>query len=666
MSTVPSSKSPIKHALIIGINEYANYEPQYQLRGCVNDAKLMKRVLVDHFKFQESNIIELHNAAASQQAILGAMELLIERVMQDDVVVFHFSGHGGQLKTSDTDEGSGMSSTICTADSGYMDPFPNLDIIDNVINEWLVRLTSKTRNVSLTFDCCHSGTMTRDAIGAQSRGVPADTRSLAAMGIDISTLPPPRETKKDKKTSGWLTLTDKYVVMSGCRDDEESYEFALEGGEEPVRNGALTHFLTTSLLNAKPGSTYRDMFELTRHSVNTKFKNQHPQIEGAQDREIFGVKDIEPFRFILVESIKGKKVTLAGGAAHGLCIDSLWSAYPQGTKKTEDISPIANIEITKVGALTSDGVIRDGEQNLTVGARCIESASSAKQFLLTVDVSQLESSAGSALSEKINASRLLTLAKIPGTGDACAYILRPDETSHKGIKLPVQTSINTPTWVIVDNARVPTMPLHLMSDETAIDTIVSNLEAIARYRNALRLDNPDSKLDVEFNIFHVDSDDKLHNINGEDFVFEEGQNLAFEIINNESKNVYVSLLDFGLTGKISLFYPQQRGSEMIAPGKSIKIGADEMKIELGILEEFVGDQGTETVKAIITSDESDFRWLQQQGTRSVETDRSSLRQQFEAAYDGPPARSMFFKKKDSDEGDWKAIARSFELKRRGS
>lgn len=665
MSAVASSNipSPTKHALLIGIDEYSNYEKQYQLRGCVNDAKLMKRLLVDHFKFEESNIIELHNAAASQQKILAAMESVVDKISQDDVVVFHFSGHGGQLRTTDTDEGSGKSSTLCTADSGYMDPYPNLDIIDNVINEWLVRLTRKTRNVSLTFDCCHSGTITRDVMGAQARTIPADTRSLAAMGIDDSALLPPRNTREDKKTSGWSTLSDKYVVMSGCRDDELSYEYSIEGGEETVRHGALTHYLTTALLSAKPGSTYRDVFELARTGVNTRFKHQHPQIEGSQDREIFGVRDIEPFRFILVKSIANDKVTLAGGAAHGICVGSVWAAYPQGAKQTEGLTPIASIEITKVGSITSEGKLLEGKETLSVDARCVESAASAKQFLLTVDLSQLDSSAAESLSQKISESRLLTLAQTPGTGDAYAYILTQHDNTRQGINLPTNMTIETPTWVMVDNARVVNMPPRATSDAQAIDVIISNLEAISRYNNALSLNNPKSKLNVEFSLFHVDSQDKLHNINGGDFVFEEGQRLAFEIINHEPNNVYVSLLDFGLTGEISLFFPQGTSSEMIAPGVSLKIGVEEV-IELQILDAFTGDQGTETVKAIITSDESDFRWMQQQGTRSIETDHSSLRQQFEAAYNGPKTRHILFRTDTLKDGDWKAISRTFELKRK--
>ncbi len=660
-----SENTPKKHALIIGIDRYSNYEEQYQLRGCVNDAKLMKSVLVDHFKFSESNITELHNAAASQRAILDAMDNLVDQIEQDDIVVFHFSGHGSQRKSADEDEGTGMNSTITTADSGYMDPFPNLDIIDDVINEWLTRLASKTRYISLTFDCCHSGTITRDALGARARGVPADTRSLSAMGIDKTQLPPAtRSTGNAAKSSGWLALNDNYVVISGCRDDEYSYEFETEGGGEPIRNGALTHFLTNALLSAKPGSTYRDVFELARNDVNSKFKLQHPQIEGVQDREIFGVKDIEPLRFISVASVEGDTVTLAGGAAHGLCVDSLWKAYPPGTKRTDGTTPLASIEITEVGSLTAQGIIREGEGKLTVGARCVESATSAQQLLLSVDMSQIDEDAGKEFAEKVKASRLLTLSKTHGAADVSAYILLPEDEVREGIILPSTINIDVATWAVVDRTRELAMPLHAVSGERAIETVISNLEAMARYRNALKLNNPDSELNVEFNIFHVDSADELHNINDKDFVFEEGQNLAFEVINHEPNNVFVSLLDFGLTGKISLFYPPKTSSEMIAPGKTIKIGADKRKIKLSVLNDFVGNQGTETVKAIITSEESDFRWLQQEGTRSVGTKRSSLRQQFEAAYNGPPTRNMSFETEEDADEDWKAITRSFELKRR--
>lgn len=660
-----SENIPQKHALLIGIDRYSNFEEQYQLRGCVNDAKLMKSVLVDHFNFKASDITELHNAAASQQGILEAMENLVEQIEQDDIVVFHFSGHGSQRKSGDTDEGTGMNSTICTADSGYMDPYPNLDIIDDVINEWLTRLARKTRYISLTFDCCHSGTITRDALAAKARGVPGDTRSLSAMGVDQTQLPPATRSRgKEDGHGGWLALGDNYVVMSGCRDDEYSYEFETEGGGEPIRNGALTHFLSNALMSAKPGSTYRDIFEIAQNGVNSKFNKQHPQIEGFQDREIFGVTDIEPLHFISVGSVKGDTVTLNGGAAHGLNMDSIWTAYPQGTKVIEGTTPLATIEITEVGSLTAQGKISEGQDKITVGARCVESAISANQLLLSVDISHIDDGRDKAIAEKINTSRLLTLSNTPGTADVCIYILHQEDETFQGLTLPSTLSIDALTWAVVGRTRELAMPLHAVSDAKAIDTVISNLEAIARRRNALKLTNPDSELNVEFNIFHVDSTGELHNINDSDFVFEDGQNLAFEVVNNEANNIFVTLLDFGLNDKISLFYPPKTSSEMIAPGKTIKIGADKRKIKLSVPKDFVGNQGTETVKAIITSEETDFRWLQQEGTRSLDTNRSLLRQQFEAAYDGPPTRNLSFESDEDSDGDWKTINRSFELKRR--
>ena len=99
---------PKKSALIIGINEYAHFEEKYQLNGCVNDAKLINGVLIDQFKFEESEVTELHNMAASRKGILTAMERLVERAEKDDVIVFHFSGHGSQRKSADLEEGTGQ------------------------------------------------------------------------------------------------------------------------------------------------------------------------------------------------------------------------------------------------------------------------------------------------------------------------------------------------------------------------------------------------------------------------------------------------------------------------------------------------------------------------------------------------------------------------------
>lgn len=690
---------PTKHALLIGVDEYPDFPPDSQLKACVADAKLMKSVLVERFKFDESNVVELHNTAASRQGILDAMDHLVDSIEQDDIVVFHFSGHGARSvnPTADVDEGSGRDSTICPADTGYMPPSPNLDIIDNEINDWLVRLTRKTRYVSLTFDCCHSGTITRNIFGGKARGISVAGRSLPVGRLANNTSSSNHHMATTRGTGAsnaanivqsglGLMLNDNFVVMSGCRDDEESNEFYREQNGETIRHGALTYYLSKALLEAKPGSSYRDVFEIARQGVNAKFSRQHPQIEGVQDREIFGVNDIEALRYIAVQSVDGKQITLAGGAAHGLNVGAIWTVYPQGTKQTEGTSSLGEIRITQLGSLSSQGVLVDGTSNananISIGDRCVETAISAEQYLLSVDLHQLGDSDAEQLKQQIEGSRLLRLAANPGTGDYVAFVLQPGDSSQMGLNLPPAIHISTPTWAVLDNTGAFAMPPRAKSDQEALGIIVSNLEVLARYRNALSLNNPDSKLNVEFNVYHRDDDDKLHKINNQDFVFEEGQSLGFEIINHQQKkvddqnnvlesgNVYVSVFDFGMTGKVQVVYPNRKSAEQIAPGKSIKIGTEPNtgRIQLSILPEFVGEQGSSAIKVIVTSEESDFQWLQQEGTRSVEQKPFALREQFEAAFNGPSTRFIpnpFKKKKANKEADWIAIAHSFQIRRKG-
>ncbi len=85
-----------KLALLIGINDY---EKVSDLDGCVNDVENMKTLLRDKFGFAEENIKILVNEYATRKAILETFqEHLIARAKQGDLVVFHFSGHGSQMK----------------------------------------------------------------------------------------------------------------------------------------------------------------------------------------------------------------------------------------------------------------------------------------------------------------------------------------------------------------------------------------------------------------------------------------------------------------------------------------------------------------------------------------------------------------------------------------
>jgi hypothetical protein len=652
-----------KSALIIGINEYVHLEEKYQLKGCVNDAKLMKGVLVDQFKFEESEITELHDKAASQKGILAAMERLVERAEKDDVIVVHFSGHGSQRESADLEEGTGQDSTILPHDSGCEDPHPNLGIADKEINEWLGRLSKKTRYITLIFDCCHSGTITRGIFGARTRSVPADTRSLADMGVE-QRQPAPSGAGQTRNVgpSGWLTLSDSYVVMSGCRDNELASEYHQKDGDGYVTTGALTHFLTKALRQARPGTTYRDVFEPARQSVISVYPDQNPQIEGSQDREVFGVKEIEPLRFIPVNSVNGSTVILGGGRAHGLARDSRWSAYPQGTKQSKGSTPLGLIEITSVDMLTAEGEILEGKGAIDVGARCVEKEPAASENLLKIYLNDLDEATRAEIMPRVEQSQLLSVAKTQGAADFCAYVLPPREKDSPTDFLPQIGQIVQPSWAIVNNRDGEcAMPLNAVSEDKVIDKLIDNLETLARYHNALKLDNAKSDLDIEFNIHRVLENGELEDANSGDFQFDAGDYVAFDIINKGKKDVFVNVLDFGLSGKISLMYPTKRAGELVEAGRKLRFGTGKAKILLDVPDKVLSKH--ETFKAFISSHEADFRWLQQEGLRSIDSRHSDLRKQFEAAYNGPKSRATVVGHEEIDE-DWKAVSRSFKLQKR--
>ena len=85
-----------KLALLVGINQY----PQdSRLNGCLTDLELQQELLINRFGFNAKDIITLSDRQATRENIETAfVEHLIEQAQADDVVVFHFSGYGGQVK----------------------------------------------------------------------------------------------------------------------------------------------------------------------------------------------------------------------------------------------------------------------------------------------------------------------------------------------------------------------------------------------------------------------------------------------------------------------------------------------------------------------------------------------------------------------------------------
>ncbi|MEG4352652.1 caspase family protein [Microcoleus sp. LAD1_D3] len=661
-----------KWALLIGINKYKYVR---QLQGCMNDVELMTKILQENFGFLEAHITQLLDEQATRDNILTALQQLVERVGSDDIAVIHYSGHGSQMTDREGDKPDGMDETIVPWDSGRY-PHENRDLTDDELYDWLLRLSEKTPYITLLFDSCHSGGIVRDTFGTSDRWIEPDTRP-------IEELPPSpvantllRGTQRDVGSSGWLPLSQRYVLIAGCSAEEKAYEHSITQDNSKTYHGALTYFLCQQLRQAKSGTTYRDIFERTSTSVTAKYSSQHPQMEGAGDRELFNVREIQPVRFVLLKERTGNRVTLGAGAAHGLTAGSQWAIYQSGTKQVaKETQKLGTVKITAVRAVTSDAEIV--EENLTgsitAGTRAVEEAHFYGEMRLKVQIHMLTDCEANVneLLELISSSALLRPAEEGEPADARVYIIAPRTEIREGTPVPRLGAITKPTWAVVGADGQLMMPTRAVDEADAEVIIRENLEKIVRYRSALALNNPNLQSllngQVEFILKRQAFDGNWVEAKPEDdsglIVFEEGDRLIFEIVNHHNEPIYVSVLDFGLTYGIIALYPVAGANQQFQPSKYVNIGARQgQQIELYLPDKFPNSEsgGTETFKVFATTYPVDFSVLLQSGSRQSDT---LLEQLLDMALTGNGERDARPTSLPPNE-EWTTIERSFFLQRR--
>ncbi len=173
-SPVVASNAPHKLALLVGINNYKYSDKISALGGSLNDVHDMRQVLIGKFEFAPENILVLTDSQATHAAIINAIQThLIAKAQPGDIVVFHYSGHGSQMKDVTHKMINGVDETIVPYDS--RDPAGTVfDISGAELHPLLLQLAKKTKNLTFILDSCHSGTLVR---GARVRWVATDTRT---------------------------------------------------------------------------------------------------------------------------------------------------------------------------------------------------------------------------------------------------------------------------------------------------------------------------------------------------------------------------------------------------------------------------------------------------------------------------------------------------------
>src|SRR5271154_5332196 len=164
------SFSQNQYALLIGINNYSpppNYKPSTNvgrlnfpdLQGCRNDVMAMYSVIVSRFNFKIKNIDTLMDDLATRDAVLHAMNDLLQKCNSGDIAFIFYAGHGSQVTNSlSATKADKLDETIVPSDTWKEGV---RDIRDKELAAIFNKFIDKKIKLTVIFDCCHSGSISR-------------------------------------------------------------------------------------------------------------------------------------------------------------------------------------------------------------------------------------------------------------------------------------------------------------------------------------------------------------------------------------------------------------------------------------------------------------------------------------------------------------------------
>jgi hypothetical protein len=224
--------------------------------------------------------------------ILQAMQWLVRGAQPNDSLFFHYSGHGGQTKDADGDEGDGYDEVIYPMDfeaAGH--------IVDDTMHDIMVKPLPAGCRLTTIFDSCHSGSaldlpyiystegkVKEPNLAAEAgQGLLSAVTSYArgdmggvfksAMGLVKTATGNTQKAEKISKAT--RTSPADVISWSGCKDSQTSADTQEAGNA----TGAMS-FAFISALEANPQQSYQELLNNIREILRAKY-SQKPQLSSS-------------------------------------------------------------------------------------------------------------------------------------------------------------------------------------------------------------------------------------------------------------------------------------------------------------------------------------------------------------------------------------------------
>jgi caspase domain-containing protein len=325
-----------RRALLIGINDYTRLTSDSSLAkigrdrippldGSVNDVNAMRDLLVARFGFEPAHITVLLDTAATRAAIVAGIRRLTSEAQPGDVVFFFYAGHGSQRYNSRTIRPTKLDQTIVPADANR----GVFDIRDKELAALFDAVLDKHVTLTLIFDSCHSGAITRGIpVTYRERWAAMDPRDAA----DSSSPTPPEDRGA--------------LVFASAQDYQTAGEMKDETG---VPHGVFSSALLNVLRTVPPDEPASRVFQRVKAIMQSSGRLQEPVPAGRAERlnqPIFGGGGGPQATTVAVLRLGAPgEVELQGGIALGLRESTelvRFGAQPEGPR----------LRITKVAGLS--------------------------------------------------------------------------------------------------------------------------------------------------------------------------------------------------------------------------------------------------------------------------------------------------------------------------
>ncbi|TFK75218.1 hypothetical protein BDN72DRAFT_892560 [Pluteus cervinus] len=284
-----------KKALCIGINYFGQ---NGQLAGCINDANNMKDFLCRTYGYRPEDIVMLTDDLKNPRQqptkanIISGMQWLVAGARPNDSLFFHYSGHGGQTKDTDGDEGDGFDEVIYP-----MDHETNGHIVDDHMHEIMVQSLPPGCRLTAIYDSCHSGSALdlpyiystegkvkepnlaaeagQGLLSAVSSYRQGDMGGVLKSAMGLVKTATGSTQKADKIAKATRTSPADVISWSGCKDSQTSADTQEAGNA----TGAMS-FAFISALSQNHQQTYQQLLVNIREILRAKY-SQKPQLSSS-------------------------------------------------------------------------------------------------------------------------------------------------------------------------------------------------------------------------------------------------------------------------------------------------------------------------------------------------------------------------------------------------